>query len=150
MAINIPGAAPSLGTTKGSQTIIVMALVTTGGIAAVKNIAGVENVAPIPTILIGVFVGGALLLALSYFLPEFASGLAVVALLTTALTQNATPFWSAIAKAVGSATPVAQTPAQAAANAQGGQSSSEPGGALNNPNAVGPSLYGPLGSYGKQ
>ncbi len=149
MAIGLPGA-PALGTTKGAQTIIVMALVSTGVVASIKNIAGAPNVAPIQTILVGVFIGGALLLAISYVLPEFASGLAVVALLTTVLTQNATPFWTAIAKAVGTTVPstTSNTQAQANANAQGGQSPSEPGGALNNPAAQGPSLYGPLGSYG--
>ena len=41
---------------------------------------------------------------------------------------------------------LAQTPAARKAAAAGGQPGSEPGGALNNPAARGPSLFGPLGT----
>lgn len=87
--------------TNDSQKIIVIALVITSAVAIIELIAnpptdiGPNAPAHAPTvqsILVGVFIAGAILLAMSYFLPEFASGLALVAMTATVF-ERGKPFW---------------------------------------------------------
>lgn len=80
-----------------AQKIIVICITITGIVAIIEslNTGPNERRAPVGTILVGTFISGGLLLGMSYFLPEFASGLSIVAMLATVLDRGK-PFWMAI------------------------------------------------------
>lgn len=91
------------------QKIILIAVITTGMVSLIEHTAGAKAPAPgakpvktasVATILVGTFVSGALLLGLSYFLPEFAGGLALVMLVTT-IFERGTPFWTVVGQVTG-------------------------------------------------
>lgn len=79
------------GPSLASPTAPGRAGITSGTTQAEVKANGVSNA----SIIVGGFVSGALLLGMSYFLPEFASGLSMVAMLATVLDRGK-PFWDII------------------------------------------------------
>lgn len=73
-----------------SMTMVIVA-------AFVERYSGTKETATIPQIFIGAFVATALLLLLSYVLPEFAVGLAVTAMVSMIVSKGQ-PFWDALNK----------------------------------------------------
>lgn len=98
-----------------AQKIILMTMLVIVVAAFVERYSGAtQETATVPEIFVGAFVGTALLLFLSYFMPEFAVGLAVVTMLAMIIAKGQ-PFWDAINKifpkpAATPATPNAPTP----------------------------------------
>jgi hypothetical protein len=91
--VNLPGG-PQLNFTNQSQKVIVLCLTATVLVAVIETVhdnktGSATSVGDeIAHTLVGGFVAGALLLGMSYFLPEFASGLAIVALAATILDRG--------------------------------------------------------------
>lgn len=81
-----------------SMTVVIVA-------AFVERYSGTKETATIPQIFIGAFVATALLLLLSYVLPEFAVGLAITTMVAMVITKGQ-PFWDAINKVFKNTTPV--------------------------------------------
>jgi hypothetical protein len=89
------------------QKIILIATVSTGLVSLIEHTAGEKNPtaaaakqATVASIMVGTFMSGALLLGLSYFLPEFAGGLAIVMLVTTVF-ERGKPFWDVVSQVLG-------------------------------------------------
>ena len=79
-----------------SQKVVIMAMTVIVVAALVERYSGkVKETATVPDIFIGAFIGTLILLLLSYILPEFAVGLAVIAAVTMIVSKGA-PFWDAI------------------------------------------------------
>lgn len=118
-----------------AQRLILTFITVVVAAAFVERYSGkVQQTASVPQIFIGAFVAAALLILLSYALPEFAVGLAGTAMVAMLISKGQ-PFWDAINHVVGSSTssnaaksPLAnQTAQQTAANvAQAGNYSSKP------------------------
>lgn len=84
-----------------AQRLILTFITVTVAAAFVERYSGkVQQTASVPQIFIGAFVAVALLILLSYVLPEFAVGLAATAMITMLLTKGQ-PFWDAINHVVG-------------------------------------------------
>lgn len=80
-----------IGPSLASPTASGRAGISSGTTKAEVKQQGVSNA----SIIVGGFVSGGILLAMSYFLPEFASGLSIVAMLATVLDRGK-PFWDII------------------------------------------------------
>lgn len=97
---------PSFSFKSDAQKIIVISMTITGIVAIVEKIhdpgASGDKGVPIPSIIVGTFVSGTILIGASYFAPEFASGLAVVAMIATVL-ERGKPFWELIGAVTGKA-----------------------------------------------
>lgn len=97
-----------------AQEFILVMMTVTGTIAVVEKLAGVSQSAQSVgyiNIFVGVGVATLLLELLSYALPQFASGLAILAVLTMIVTKGA-PFWNIVGTVVsGSGTSNAQNAA---------------------------------------
>lgn len=78
-----------------SQKLIFVAMTVVVVAAFVERYSGVKETATVPQIFIGAFVATAILLMLSYFIPQFAVGLAVTAAVGMIVSKGE-PFWSAI------------------------------------------------------
>jgi len=114
------GSAPAssgvrLSFSQDAQKIIVVALSITVIVALVENAHMADSdktkkdAVPPSTIIVGGFVSGAILLGMSYFLPEFASGFAIVAMLSTLL-ERGKPFWDIIGSLTGTKIPTVEKP----------------------------------------
>jgi hypothetical protein len=118
-----------------SQRLILTFMTVIVAAAFVERYSGkIKQTATVPQIFIGAFVATALLILLSYALPEFAVGLAATAMVAMLITKGQ-PFWDAINHVVGATSnaSTAQSPLanqaaqQTAANvAQAGSYSSQP------------------------
>lgn len=96
-------AGPRFSFQSDAQKIIIVSLSITVIVALIENAHNDPKTAsPVnpPRIIVGGFVSGAILLGMSYFVPEFASGLAIVAMLTTIL-EKGKPFWDIIGSLTG-------------------------------------------------
>lgn len=83
-----------------SQDIILVCIVVIISSSLVEKYSGDTAVTTsTATIFIGAFVAGLLLILLSYVLPEFAVGLAAVAVVTV-LVSKGQPFWTALDKLI--------------------------------------------------
>lgn len=101
-------------TVSQSQKIILVAMTTVAVVTVVETIAtNPQTQLPIASVFTRVAVGGfvatSLLLLLSYVLPEFAVGLAVVTAVGVVLTRGQ-PFWDAVNVVVGKPSLVPQSP----------------------------------------
>ena len=88
------------------------------------------------SIIVGGFISGGLLLGMSYFLPEFASGLAITAMLVTIL-EKGKPFWDIAQSVTKNPSPIA--PSQTATpTSQSGSSQAQliPSAPTNQPRLV--------------
>lgn len=83
-----------------SQKLILVSLTATGIVSLIEEVSGKQKSGSAATIIVGTFVSGAILLGMSYFVPEFASGLAIIVLAVTVL-EKGKPFWDVVAGAVG-------------------------------------------------
>lgn len=146
VTVAMPGG-PHLNFSTQPQKIIVIAMVTTGLVSLIEHVAqdgtpvaaGQPGRAGMAEIVVGTFVSTALLLGMSYFLPEFAGGLAVVALATTVL-ERGKPFWDVVGGAFGAkstlgaytlaATGAGTTPAPGSPAAPAGPAGTVPAGNL--------------------
>jgi hypothetical protein len=92
-----------------SQKFILIMMTITAAAVVTEKLAGSSEVsASYIQIFIGLMVATMLLEAISYVIPEFASGLAVVAMITVIFTKGQI-FWSAIAKVTGGTTTTTTT-----------------------------------------
>lgn len=82
-----------------SQKLILVSLTATGIVSLIEEVSGKQK-GNAGTIIVGTFVSGAILLGMSYFVPEFASGLAIIVLAVTVL-EKGKPFWDVVGGAVG-------------------------------------------------
>ncbi len=149
----LPSVVPTISFSQNPQKIILISMVTAGLVSIIENAAGpnLTNVpanqvasvtqqwskthASIPTILVSTFLAGAILLAMSYFLPEFAGGLAVIALVVT-IFERGKPFWDIVTTLSGGTPPssLPPTPAQQQSAAAFGQAvNAQPKGSFFNP-----------------
>lgn len=103
-------AATDILPTEKSQKLILVAITVIVIAAFVERYSGVKETASVPQIFIGAFVAGSILLLLSYFAPEFAVGLAVVAMVGMIIGRGQ-PFWDAINAVVGTSKSTPKTPA---------------------------------------
>lgn len=105
-AANVKVRGSKLSFSNDAQKIIVITMTITGLVAIIENLNTGENLrrTNVSTIIVGTFISGGLLLGMSYALPEFASGLSIVAMLATVLDRGK-PFWMAI-ETVSKNTPV--------------------------------------------
>lgn len=93
------GRAAKLSFSNDAQTVILITMTITGLVSVIENIHAVDKSKTIPIIriVVGTFVSGALLLAMSYAVPEFASGLSIVAMTATILDRGK-PFWESVSQ----------------------------------------------------
>lgn len=108
-----PGPGGGLSFSNDAQKVIVIAMTITVMVSLIENAnAKNKSVTSGPgRIIIGGFIASTLLLGASYFLPEFASGLAIVAMVATVLDRGQ-PFWEVVTK-VTSRNPPAVVPPKA-------------------------------------
>jgi hypothetical protein len=97
--------------TNDAQKIIIVSMTITGIVSLVEHLATpttpntpANTSLSVGSIMVGTFVATGLLLGMSYFLPEFASGLAIVAM-TATLFDRGKPFWDIVSKVVGNSAP---------------------------------------------
>lgn len=84
-----------------AQKLILVFMVVIVAAAFVERYSGKsQQTATVVQIFIGAFVGAALLILISYVLPEFAVGLAATAMLTMLIAKGQ-PFWDAINAVLG-------------------------------------------------
>lgn len=102
-----------------AQNLILVCVTVIVVAAFVERYAGVNETASVPQIVIGAFVVTALLILLSFILPEFAVGLAVTAMVAMILTKGQ-PFWDAISNLTGNKSITAsQIPSSPLASSEG-------------------------------
>lgn len=107
-SVSSPTTGTRLSFSNDSQKLILVAMTITVIVALVENAhkdsTKDKSYTPPSTIIIGGFVSGAILLGLSYFIPEFASGLAIVAMVATVL-EKGNPFWNIVLNLTGTPLP---------------------------------------------
>lgn len=106
-----------------TQKLILIAMTIAGGVTLIEEVGAsaipgdkAPTNASVGSIVIGTFVAGALLLGMSYFIPEFASGLAIVVMTSTVFTRGKV-FWDLITLVTGGK-PAASTTGNVGADIQ--------------------------------
>jgi hypothetical protein len=113
VSVQLPGGAPRLDLSQNAQKIIVVSMTMAMVITLVERfdqiVKGNAAVSSVPQIVIGTFIAGSLLLGMSYFVPEFAGGLAVVVIVVAAF-EKGKPFWDVVTTATGGNKSAGSTP----------------------------------------
>lgn len=86
----------------GAQRSIIIMMVALMIVTMIENAVEPKPAVPNIGIILGTFVAGAILLMFSYFVPNFAVGLAAIALVATIFTRGRV-FWDAISRVTGTA-----------------------------------------------